>query len=204
MEKLKKKEAFCRAVAAFGEWRTWSRADHIAYGLVRGNGEMLERYSASLQHHVRADEARSLARVQRYSSKYARGRSACRLGQETSTWTSYPLFQARRGTVGGMKLTVVTRADLRPGQQACQAMHAQRAFQDAHPEVEKVWFEQSNTLVLLVVPDESTLCRLLIEAEGRGIRSAIFREPDLQGQLTAIALEPGARAKSCAEDFPQH
>lgn len=36
MEKLKKREAFDRAVQAFGDWRGWSRWQHIAYGLIRG------------------------------------------------------------------------------------------------------------------------------------------------------------------------
>jgi hypothetical protein len=36
MEQLKKHEAFKRAVAAFGEWRAWGRAQHLAYGLIRG------------------------------------------------------------------------------------------------------------------------------------------------------------------------
>lgn len=94
-----------------------------------------------------------------------------------------------------MKLTVVTRADLSPGQQAVQAMHAQRAFADAHPAVEKLWFEQSNTLALLIVPDEQGLCRLLRRAADRGIRTAIFREPDIADQLTAIALEPSPEVR---------
>ncbi len=36
MEKLKKREAFNRACEAFGDWRGWSRWQHIAYGLIRG------------------------------------------------------------------------------------------------------------------------------------------------------------------------
>lgn len=36
MEKLKKTEAFKRALAAFGSWKTWGRAEHLAYGLIRG------------------------------------------------------------------------------------------------------------------------------------------------------------------------
>lgn len=36
MEKLKKFEAFSRAQALFGPWRTWHRSQHVAYGLVRG------------------------------------------------------------------------------------------------------------------------------------------------------------------------
>jgi len=36
MEKLKRKEAFDRAVAAFGPWKSWTRSNHLAYGLIRG------------------------------------------------------------------------------------------------------------------------------------------------------------------------
>lgn len=36
MLKLKRSEAFERAVKAFGPWNTWSRGQHIAYGLARG------------------------------------------------------------------------------------------------------------------------------------------------------------------------
>jgi peptidyl-tRNA hydrolase len=101
-----------------------------------------------------------------------------------------------------MKLTVITRADLNPGQQAVQAMHAQRAFVEAHPAVEKLWFEQSNTLALLVVPNEQALCRVLRKAEDRGIRIAIFREPDIDDQLTAIVLEPSPEVRRLCRDLP--
>lgn len=33
---LKKKEAFAAALKAFGPWHTWGRAQHLAYGLIRG------------------------------------------------------------------------------------------------------------------------------------------------------------------------
>ena len=36
MERLKKREAFERAVKAFGPWRSWGRAQHVAYGIARG------------------------------------------------------------------------------------------------------------------------------------------------------------------------
>jgi hypothetical protein len=36
VEIIKKKEAFKRAIAAFGPWNTWGRAHHLAYGLIRG------------------------------------------------------------------------------------------------------------------------------------------------------------------------
>jgi len=89
------------------------------------------------------------------------------------------------------KLYIVTRADLHPGYQAAQAVHAARQFQHEHPEVERRWFEKSNTVALLAAPDESALERLMHKARSIGLKVASFREPDLGHQLTSIALEPG-------------
>ncbi len=36
MLKMKKYEAFAKMTKLFGPWNTWSRAEHIAYGLARG------------------------------------------------------------------------------------------------------------------------------------------------------------------------
>lgn len=87
------------------------------------------------------------------------------------------------------RLRVIVRADLSPGQQAVQGMHAQVAFAKKHPESERTWHEQSNTLALLSVPNEDALHRLLQMAEDRGIQAAYFREPDIGDQMTAICLE---------------
>lgn len=93
-----------------------------------------------------------------------------------------------------MKLFLVTRLDLPPGDQAVQAAHALRQFVAEHPSADKEWFEQSNTLALLAAPDEEALARMMDRAFDLGIRAAAFREPDLGGSLTAIAIEPaGAR-----------
>jgi hypothetical protein len=54
MEKLKKTEAFARATAAFGEWRSWGRAQHLAYGLIRGVPyEAMEKCANDNPHSVR-------------------------------------------------------------------------------------------------------------------------------------------------------
>jgi hypothetical protein len=55
------------------------------------------------------------------------------------------------------------------------------------------WHSDSNTLVLLAVPDELALSWLWSDAAARGLRGVAFHEPDLDGALTAIALEPAAR-----------
>lgn len=52
MEILKKYEAFARAVEAFGDWRTWGRNEHIAYGLIRGVPHpSMEKYSNDAPQH---------------------------------------------------------------------------------------------------------------------------------------------------------
>jgi peptidyl-tRNA hydrolase len=100
------------------------------------------------------------------------------------------------------KLVLITRSDLRPGQQAVQAAHAMRQFAFQHPDADRVWFEQSNTLALLAVPDEEALRRLADRADDRDLKLSLFREPDLDNALTAIALEPGHRSQRLCRNLP--
>ena len=96
------------------------------------------------------------------------------------------------------KLYLVTRADLPPGQQAVQAAHAMREFVACCPEVDLEWYRTSNTLAFLAVPDEDRLSALLEKARSRGCPAASFQEPDLDHELTAIALGPeGKRFCRC-------
>lgn len=90
------------------------------------------------------------------------------------------------------KLYLVTRSNLPAGDQAVQAAHALTEFLVEHPEIAKDWHEQSNTLAFLVAPDEGALVRLLDRASDQDLRASAFREPDLGGALTAVALEPKA------------
>lgn len=91
------------------------------------------------------------------------------------------------------KLHIVTRQDLDPGQQAVQAIHAMREFVREHPTVDQDWYENSNTLAFLAVRDEPELERLLSAAQERAIPCSAFREPDLDHELTAVALGPKAK-----------
>lgn len=90
------------------------------------------------------------------------------------------------------RLYVVVRGDLAPGLQVAQAMHAFRQFVEDHPDTERRWFADSNTLAVLTVPSEGALASLVMDAVDRDLRHSKFHEPDLGGALTAIALEPGA------------
>lgn len=87
------------------------------------------------------------------------------------------------------RLYVVTRSDLSPGQQAVQACHAALLLAGGTA----ADFGNS-TLVLLTVPDENGLLALASRIErhcalprGWNLELAIFREPDLGGQATALA-----------------
>lgn len=88
------------------------------------------------------------------------------------------------------KLYVVTRADLAPGARAAQLTHGAIQFWVDHPELARRWFEESNVIVLLEVPDELALEGLSVAAAAAGVASSRFIEPDLRDSLTAVAVHP--------------
>jgi hypothetical protein len=82
---------------------------------------------------------------------------------------------------------------LPPATQACQAAHAAVEFCIKHPQLAADWHAVSGALVLLAAPDELELSRLHIDVAAAGLRAVPFHEPDLDGALTAIAVEPAGR-----------
>ncbi len=74
--------------------------------------------------------------------------------------------------------------------QASQVVHAALAFAGEHP------VAQSSFLVLLEAPDVLALCWLLADVQRDRLRAVAFYEPDLNDELTAVALE-GAAARLC-------
>ena len=91
------------------------------------------------------------------------------------------------------KLFLVTRSDLPFGQQAIQSTHAFREFAEHHPDIDRKWYQESNTLIMKAVKDERALLALAEKLETRGIQFSPFREPDRNHELTAIAIEPGGK-----------
>ncbi|HZM84207.1 MAG TPA: peptidyl-tRNA hydrolase [Candidatus Limnocylindrales bacterium] len=87
----------------------------------------------------------------------------------------------------------MTRGDLPPGVQCCQAVHAAVEFTLAYPALAGDWHSASNTLAILAASDELALAWLCRDAVAAGLRHARFREPDLGGVLTAAAFEPAAK-----------
>jgi hypothetical protein len=102
----------------------------------------------------------------------------------------------------GDKLYLITRADISPGYQAVQSCHALRQFVADHPNVDAEWFKASNYLALLSVDSEVELMRIIVAASDAKVRWSAFREPDVGGQITAIALEPSPKSLELCKTLP--
>ena len=88
------------------------------------------------------------------------------------------------------KLYVVTRDDLPPGLAAAQLGHALVGYVLAQPTQAAHWHTRSNNLVCLAVPNEAALSGLVGRLVSASIPVLCFHEPDLGGQLTAVAVSP--------------
>jgi len=97
---------------------------------------------------------------------------------------------------------IAVRADIPPGLQAAQVVHAAFAFQHDHPDETRKWLVESNFLVIVAVPDENSLLDLISEASRRGIPRTAVREPDIGDTVTAVALGPGVKAQKLCASLP--
>lgn len=99
------------------------------------------------------------------------------------------------------KLYVIGREDLGAGYMSVQAMHAAIQFQHDHPEYAAVWYKQSNYLGFLSVANEYELTQLIDKALSLDIKISVFREPDIENQITSIAIEPGSNSKKLCSNL---
>lgn len=83
-----------------------------------------------------------------------------------------------------------------------QSCHAIPEFIKEHPDTYKRWYENSNTLAVLSVPDEHHLRNLVKDLAQNGIRYSIFNEPDIDNQMTSVAIEPHVGAYKLCSSFP--
>ncbi len=90
-------------------------------------------------------------------------------------------------------LYLVGRADLSPGLRAAQVGHAAFAFALEHPRITERW--HPNCLILLEVDDHLSLRTFHAHTQLAGITSSVWHEPDLEHELTAIALAPSGAAR---------
>ena len=100
------------------------------------------------------------------------------------------------------KLRVITRRDLSVGTAAVQSAHAAIDFQHQYYDDAINWHKTSNYLAILTVSDENALIDLIVKASLRGIKYTVFREPDLNNQITAVALEPSLKSKKLTSSLP--
>ncbi len=88
-----------------------------------------------------------------------------------------------------------------PGYQIPQAIHAAVHWCMTYPSESQIWFKESDYLVVLNIDNEEKLIELLNKAEQLNIKSVGFREDDLDGQYTAIALGPGKQTKKICQSL---
>lgn len=100
------------------------------------------------------------------------------------------------------KLIVITRRDLSPGCQAVQAAHAAIEFQHEHFKIAKQWNSESKYLIFLSVQNEQSLLILLEKIQKHGLKYSVFREPDINNEITAIAMEPSDKSKKLCSNLP--
>lgn len=101
------------------------------------------------------------------------------------------------------KFYIAVRADLPPGLQLAQSVHAMAQFWDEHPTFARSWLHRSNFLVVVCVKDEDALLALAAEASlGRSLCTTKVNEPDLGDEYTALAIQPGPEAAALCASFP--
>lgn len=90
-----------------------------------------------------------------------------------------------------------------PGYQATQAIHASLQFALEHPQIYHEWITVSNYLGFLSVKNEEQLQELVLKCQSKGIKVSVFTEPDINNQITAIAIEPCDEARRLVSSIPR-
>jgi hypothetical protein len=91
---------------------------------------------------------------------------------------------------------------LTPGAIVAQSCHAAFSFSKEYPEISNEWQEISNYIGILTARNEVEFSQILEKAASQNIKFSAFKEPDLDNQITAIALEPGSHSKKLCSQLP--
>lgn len=86
--------------------------------------------------------------------------------------------------------------------QLAQSLHAAIDFGLEHPALHRQWHRDSNYICDLSVKNEEELRLLSGKANDLGIKLTTFREPDLNHEVTAIALAPSEGARCLCSSLP--
>ena len=84
------------------------------------------------------------------------------------------------------RIYTITRSDLSIGQKATQSNHASTQYLIDHsPHLKGEW--NNGSIICLELGSEKALKKWLNKLEANNIKTSIFREPDMDYQITAIA-----------------
>ena len=83
-----------------------------------------------------------------------------------------------------------------------QVAHASFLFAVDHADKVEPWFRDSQYLIVVNVPDEDSLRALAGRAEHAGVITSRWHEPDLNDELTAVALAPGETSRRLCSNLP--
>ena len=86
--------------------------------------------------------------------------------------------------------------------QVAQTTHAALGMAVKYPKLIEVWDRISKYLVCVSVKDEDELKKLASKCEARDLRFFVFKEPDIDNQITAIAIEPSDITQKLISNFP--
>jgi peptidyl-tRNA hydrolase len=96
-----------------------------------------------------------------------------------------------------MKMIIITRRDLSPGQQTVQSCHAvaEICLRHGNDPVIAEWGKDHKTMVILGVDNKDEIERWESKLEALDVPCEMFREPDIGNEPTAIAIHPSCDRK---------
>ena len=85
--------------------------------------------------------------------------------------------------------------------QLAQVAHASFQFSQDYPIETKEWLTGSNYIAILASPNEQDLIQLIEQTERQNIKHSVFREDDLNNEITCVAIEPCEASKALCKKY---
>ena len=81
-------------------------------------------------------------------------------------------------------------------------MHSAIQFQREHPGIADEWYTNSNYIVVLAAKDLQDLLYVLERARKKDLLTSVFTEPDLDNEVTSIAIQPSELTQKLCSNLP--
>lgn len=82
-------------------------------------------------------------------------------------------------------------------------VHASLDFSIKYPELTKNWHNSSNYIACLSAKDENHLKQLISNLQETDLKYIVFSEPDIDDQITSIAIEPSVLTAKLCSSLPK-